>query len=51
MPSKTKKAKKEINQATIYKLIRKFKGNHAVECDCLILSRQKVYSLHIRWTG
>lgn len=37
MPSKTvkKAAEKPISQATIDELIRKHKGKHAVEADCL----------------
>jgi hypothetical protein len=34
MPN-AKKAKKEISQAATDELIRKYKGKHAVECDCL----------------
>jgi hypothetical protein len=35
MPSKAKKAKKEISQAAIDELIRKHKGKHAVEAERL----------------
>jgi hypothetical protein len=50
MPSKAKKAKKEINQAAIDELIRKYKGKHAVECDCLKSCLNPKYSRY-RFVG
>lgn len=47
MPSKTKKAKKDINQAAIDELIRKHKGKHAVECDCLKSCLDKKYTRYL----
>jgi hypothetical protein len=47
MQSKAKKAKKEISQAAIDELIRKFKGKHAVECDCLKSCLDKKYTRYL----
>jgi hypothetical protein len=47
MPSKAKKAKKEISQAAIDDLIRKHKGKHAVECDCLKSCLNPKYSRYL----
>lgn len=47
MPSKTKKAKKEISQAAIDELIRKHKGKHAVESDCLKSCLNPKYSRYL----
>jgi hypothetical protein len=47
MPSKAKKAKKEISQAAIDELIRKHKGKHAVECDCLKSCLNPKYSRYL----
>ena len=44
MPSKTKK---EISQAAIDDLIRKFKGKHAVECNCLKSCLDKKYTRYL----
>ena len=47
MPSKTKKAKKEISQAAIDELIRKHKGKHAVEAECLKSCLDPKYSRYL----
>jgi hypothetical protein len=47
MPSKAKKAKKEISQAAIDGLIRKYKGKFAVECDCLKSCLNPKYSRYL----
>jgi len=50
MPRKTKKAKKEISRTTIDELIRKYKGKHAVESDCLKSCLNPKYSRY-RFVG
>ena len=47
MPSKAKKAKKEISQAAIDELIRKHKGKHAVEAECLKSCLNPRYSRYL----
>lgn len=52
MPSKKnndkpKAAKKEISQAAIDELIRKYKGKHAVEADCLKSCLDKKYTRYL----
>jgi hypothetical protein len=47
MPSKAKRAKKDISQAIIDELIIQYKGKHAVECDCLKSCLDKKYTRYL----